>query len=133
MTRWMVDTTVLIDHLRGVTPARDLLMQGAESEVELWSLVVVRTEVLAGMRSSEKRPTHQLLDLFSWLDVTVELADRAGDLARKYLKSHRTIDTVDYLIAAAALGLGAELQTTNVRHFPMFPSLRPAYTLGSRR
>jgi predicted nucleic acid-binding protein len=128
-TRWLVDTTVMIDHLRGSAPAHSLLVEGFQNGVELWSAVVVRTEVLAGMRSAEKRATHQLLGLFRWLDLTVELADRAGELARVYLRSHRAIDTVDYLIAASALQLGAELKTTNVRHFPMLEGLKPAYRL----
>ena len=125
--RWLVDTSVMIDHLRGAPEARKLLVDGVERGVELWSSVVVRTEVLAGMRGPEERATRQLLGLFRWLDVTAALADRAGELARMYLQSHRTIDTVDYLIAASALELAAELKTTNVRHFPMLASLRPAY------
>ena len=128
-TRWLVDTSIIIDHLRGAEQARDLLIGGVRDGVELWSAVVVRTEVLAGMRSKEKRSTLQLLGLFRWLDITTELADKAGELARTFLKSHRSIDTVDYLIAACALELNAELKTTNVRHFPMFEDLKPAYRL----
>ena len=128
-TRWLVDTSIIIDHLRGAEQARDLLIGGVRDGVELWSAVVVRTEVLAGMRSKEKRSTLQLLGLFRWLDITTALADKAGELARTFLKSHRSIDTVDYLIAACALELNAELKTTNVRHFPMFEDLKPAYRL----
>jgi hypothetical protein len=38
-----------------------------------------------------------------------------------------SIDAADYLIAATALLLEAELLTTNVRHFPMLTGLEPAY------
>jgi predicted nucleic acid-binding protein len=34
---------------------------------------------------------------------------------------------VDYLIAAATLRLEATLSTRDVRHFPMFERLQPAY------
>jgi predicted nucleic acid-binding protein len=34
---------------------------------------------------------------------------------------------VDYLIAAAAQSIGATLVTLDVRHFPMFADLEPAY------
>lgn len=51
----------------------------------------------------------------------------AGRLAQRYHASHGGIDTVDYVIAAAAESLGASLLTLNVRHFPMFPDLEPAY------
>jgi predicted nucleic acid-binding protein len=125
--RWLLDTSVLIDHLRGDERAVRLLIDAAERGVELWSVTVVRTEVVAGMRDAEARATLQLLDAIRWSDVTVDLADRAGALARTYLRSHRGVDTIDYLIAAAAQTLDAELKTLNTKHFPMFRGLRPAY------
>lgn len=125
--RRVIDTSVLIDQLRGVDAARDLLVNAVRAGDELWSVSVVRTEVLAGMRPAEKPPTMALLGLLRWLDVDIALADRAGTLAQKFLRSHRAIDTVDYLIAAATEQLGAKLETLNIRHFPMFPDLAPAY------
>ena len=50
-----------------------------------------------------------------------------GALARTHRKAYGGIDDVDYLIAATALLLEAELLTTNVRHFTMLPDLRAAY------
>jgi predicted nucleic acid-binding protein len=44
-----------------------------------------------------------------------------------YRRSHQGIDSIDLLLAAATERFGAELLTRNVRHFPMFPGLRPAY------
>jgi predicted nucleic acid-binding protein len=55
------------------------------------------------------------------------IADDAGELSRRHRRSHVGIGTVDYLIAAAARSLRARLVTLNVRHFPMFPNLEPAY------
>jgi hypothetical protein len=117
----------LIDHLRGLPAATGLLRQAVRDGDELWSVVVVRTEVLAGMRPTEARATFQLLDVIRWQDVTVELADRAGGLAATYLRSHPGVDTVDYLVAATALHVGAELWTKNTRHFPMFRDLAAPY------
>jgi predicted nucleic acid-binding protein len=125
--RWLLDTSVLIDHLRGDQRAVNLLLEGSARAVELWSVTPVRTEVLAGMRPSEASATRRLLAALRWNDVTVDIADRAGDLARTYLRSHRGVDTIDYLIAATVQKLDAELKTTNVKHFPMFARLRPAY------
>jgi hypothetical protein len=59
--------------------------------------------------------------------VDVAVADRAGELGRTYGQSHQGIEVVDLLLAAAAERFGAELLTRNVRHFPMFPGLRPAF------
>jgi len=123
----VVDTSVLIDHLRGDERAVRRLRTAVQAGDELWSLSVVRTEILAGARPEEAASISALLDRLRWMDVTVELADAAGQLAARFLRSHKGVDTVDYLIAACVQKLGAELLTLNVRHFPMFPSLTPAY------
>ena len=125
--KWVVDTSVLIDHLRGNTLAKNLLLRGFRERHELWSVTVVRTEVLAGMRPKEEAATRALLAQIQWQDVNTDVADRAGRLAQRYLRSHRGVDTVDYLIASATELLGAELKTMNVKHFPMLPGLAPAY------
>ncbi len=123
----VVDTSVLVDHLRGLPPAVARLKAALDAADELWSVTVVRTEILAGARSGEEAPISHLLGLLRWLDVTPELADAAGRLAATYLRSHPGVDTVDYLIAAGTLHLDAELLTLNVHHFPMLPGLRAAY------
>ena len=123
----LFDTSVLIDHLRGDPRPQALLLKAVHDGDDLWSSVVVRTEILAGMRRGEEEETSVLLGLFRWQDVTLRIADEAGELARKYLKSHPGIDVADYLLAATARSLGAELRTQNVKHFPMFAKLKPAY------
>ena len=127
--KFLVDTSVLIDHLRGDSRSVALLARLAQAGEELWSVTPVRTEILAGMRKGERSATLALLDSLRWLDITVEVADRAGALAARYLASHRNIDTVDYLIAAGAALLDARLLTQNVRHFPMLKGLQAAYSL----
>jgi predicted nucleic acid-binding protein len=124
---FVVDTSVLVDHLRGDERAIARLQDLVESGAELWSVTVVRTEVLAGAYESERAAIAELFRQLRWLDVTDDLADAAGRIASEYLRSHRSIDTVDYLIAAGARQLEAEVLTMNVRHFPMFSGLRPAY------
>jgi len=124
---FLVDTSVLIDHLRGDERAVGRLRAAVEAGDELWSATVVRTEILAGARAPEEAAIIELLDRLRWMEITVEVADAAGRLAARYLRSHPGVDTVDYLIAACAAQLDAALLTLNVRHFPMFPDLEPAY------
>jgi predicted nucleic acid-binding protein len=123
----VVDTSVLIDHLRGDQRAVRRLRDTVEAGDDLWSVSVVRTEILAGARPEEEPAITALLGRLRWLDVTVDLADEAGRLAARFLRSHPGVDTVDYLLAAATIRLDAELLTLNVRHFPMFSGLEPAY------
>ncbi len=122
----LVDTTVMIDALRGFEPAADALASGRRSSI-LHSSVVVRAEVLAGMRPHEEDRTRELLDAFEWHPVDEATAEEAGRLGRRWLPSHHGIDTADLLIAATARTLGLVVMTRNVRHFPMFPDLAPPY------
>ena len=123
----VVDTSVLIDHLRGDKRALKVLLSAIDRGDELWSVSVVRTEVLVGARSGEEQATERLLAQLRWLAVDNDLADAAGGMGRQLLRSHPGVDTVDYLLAAAVERLEARLLTLNVRHFPMLEGLSPAY------
>jgi hypothetical protein len=123
----VVDADVLIGVLRDVPGANRSVAEARRRDPRLVSVTPVRTEVLRGMRPGEETVTTGLLDLVEWVSVDVELADRAGELGRAYRRSHSGIDVVDLLLAAAVERHGADLLTRNVRHFPMFPGLRPAY------
>lgn len=126
--RLVLDTSVLIDHLRGRPPAAAALIPDAIARGdELWSSYVVRAEVLAGMRPSEEDATRDLLRLISWHDVDESVSEAAGALGRSYLASHPGIEVADLIVAALARQLDADLKTTNVKHFPMFKGLRPPY------
>ena len=125
--RVVADSSVLIDILRGDASATRVLSDHVRAGDEVWGIVITRTEVLAGMRSAERRLTEQLLAQPLWLEVDAELADHAGELARTHRRSHPGIGLADYLIAAGVQRLGARLLTRNVKHFPMLPDLAPAY------
>lgn len=121
----VVDTSVLIDHLRGHEPAGTALQQALDER--LVASVLTKVEVLAGMRPAEEWATRRLLDMVEWIAVDDDLAERAGILANRYLRSHPGIDPVDYVIAATAQRLGATLWTRNLKHFPMFEGLAAPY------
>jgi len=123
----LLDTSVLIDHLRGDPAARQALAGAAAEGHRLASSVVVKVEVLAGMRPAEERRTRRLLDTLDWIPVDDDIAERAGLLANRHLPSHPGVDPVDYLIAATAELHDAVLWTRNLEHFPMFPELQPPY------
>jgi predicted nucleic acid-binding protein len=78
--------------------------------------------------SPERREVTLLLNSLR-LPVTDMVAHRAGELRRRYRRSHCTIGLVDYLIAATALVHGLELVTLNIKHFPMFDALTPHFQL----
>ena len=123
----MLDTSVAVDHLRGAQPAVDLLSRLIGEEEPVVASEVVRFELLAGVRDTELEALEQFFSALSWVPVDEGITRTAGSLARQHKRAYSGIDDADYLIAATALVLDAELLTTNVRHFPMLAGLRPAY------
>ena len=122
----LVDTSVLIDYLRGQADAAEVL-ERERALGPLHASEISRLEVLAGMRSSEEVDTRSLLSSLVWHPVDEDVAEAAGALGREWLPSHQSIDSADLTIAGTVLGLNAELLTCNVKHFPMIPNLTAPY------
>jgi predicted nucleic acid-binding protein len=120
----VLDTTVLVDVLRGDPAARAYLMgldrPPACSEVS-------RVEIVRGLRSRERPAADRLFDELEWWPVDEVVARTAGELGRAIRASHRNIGPVDLIVAATAKLLERPLATSSVKHYPMFPRLRPPY------
>jgi len=100
----LVDTDVLIDHLRGVRrfePGTDVVRYS----------VVTRAELYAG-RGTEEARVDTLLAALVELPVGRSIAERAGRLRRE-----RGLRLPDALIAATALEFDLRLMTRNRRDF----------------
>lgn len=124
----VVDSDVLIAHLRGVEPAREWLRAARLTDQLVMSVVSV-AEITGGMRSGERSAVWALLAALNPVPVTDLIARRAGELQRTYRKSHSGIGLADYLIAATAETQSARLATLNLRHFPMVDDLQPPFQL----
>ena len=120
----VLDTTVLIDVLRGHPSAVEYVLELDEVAV---CCEVTRIEVIRGLRSEERRPAERLFQQLRWVAVDEEIARAAGELGRRFRRSHAGVGIADLTIAATAERFALPLATTNVRHFPMFKGLRPPY------
>lgn len=79
----LVDTDVLIAHLRGVEVAREWLVDARrEAGSRLSASVVSATEILGGMRSAERTSVARLLASLHLHPVSELVARRAGELMR---------------------------------------------------
>jgi predicted nucleic acid-binding protein len=124
----LIDSDVLIAHLRGDPDARDWMSNARKATGPLGITAVNVAEVAGGMRSQERREVGRLLASLQIFSVNDRIAWRAAELMRAYRRSHAGIGLGDYLVAATAQTQGCELATLNVRHFPMFPGLQPPFT-----
>lgn len=127
MTVKVIDTSVVIDSLRGREEAVQLLDRLLSGPDPVVASELVRYEVLSGARASETEQIERFFSVLTWMDVSSEVSSSAAELYRRFRASHSGIDDIDYLIAATVTVLEADLLTTNVRHYPMLEGLEPAY------
>jgi predicted nucleic acid-binding protein len=123
----VLDTSVLIDVLRGDREARRALSAATEAGEQFAASMVTKVEILQGMRSSERTAVRRVLAVLHLVALDDDVADLAGEFGRRYRASHRGIDVPDFVIAATAAHLDAPLWTRNVKHFPMFEGLTTPY------
>ncbi len=111
----LVDTDVLIWHLRGLPKATQRLDQlpsltiSAITYLELLQGMRNQVEMIAVQRSLELRHTERL-------PVTPAITERAIDLMHRLALSHG-LQLGDALIAATALEHNLPLLTANTKHF----------------
>ena len=115
----LLDTTVLIDLLRGRPGATSRLGDLRRQGDRLCTCVVNIEEVVRGLPPDEESDARRLFAGLRLAPLGVEEGWRAGAWRREHAKKGKTLTQADCLIAAAAVGIGARLATGNPRHFPM--------------
>ncbi|MCL6638679.1 MAG: type II toxin-antitoxin system VapC family toxin [Firmicutes bacterium] len=124
MTNLLLDTSVLIDHLREYKPATDFIETVFFSGVPVTISVVTELELYAG-KSVENPAIEEavikLLDLFKVLPVTSNIARQAGRLLRRH--RHQGLTPIDAIIAGTAIEHNANLITRNTKHFRMIKGI----------
>ncbi len=124
---FVVDTNVLVDHLRAESPATEAFRAALRSGRRVAASVLTRVELRRGARPQEVAMIEAVEVVIDWVPVDHEIAAGAVRHAERFGRSHGGIDVPDYVVAATAERLDASLLTRNVRRFPMFPDLTPPY------
>ena len=114
----MLDTTVLIDALRG-RPAADRIEELMARDEPLLSTAINVEEIVRGLRPHEQKAADLLFTGLRIVPIRRAEAERAGRWRREFAARGSTLHRADCLIAAAAYSVGGRLATANVTDFPM--------------
>jgi predicted nucleic acid-binding protein len=115
----LLDTTVLIDLLRGRPEARRrlLVLRGAGDPP--YTCAINIEETVRGLRPREHEHARGLFAGLRLAPLGAAEGWQAGEWRREFAGRGRTLTQADCLIAAAALSLGGRLATGNAKDFPM--------------
>jgi len=118
---YVIDTTVVIDHVDGYQPATELLEQLIAETGALYTCAVVTCEALSKGDAVVIAARQRLLDAFEYVAIGPDGSRWAGHQRRLRIESgQRKLSTTDALIAALAHGLGATVVTRNAKDFAAF-------------
>jgi predicted nucleic acid-binding protein len=119
----LVETTILVDFLRGSDAAAEYLDK-ARAEGDLLCSGVTQAELFVGSRArSEIRAIDQLLARFQSEPIAAGDSTRALTWLRKYYHS-RGVGFHDCLLGAAAARRQIPIATLNEKHFMALPGVK---------
>ena len=116
--RVVLDTTVLIDYLRGRPVVDRVTMLRRRGDVALTTAINVE-EVVRGLRPDEEAAAGVLFDGLGIVPLGRSEGRLAGEWRRTFARRGVTLSQADCLIAAAAQAVAGVLATGNPTHFPM--------------
>jgi predicted nucleic acid-binding protein len=125
--RYLLDTTFVIDHLRGDPVAVSRLARMVENGDEPIVCDVIACEAWAGAHDDDDRDLVALLRFVEFVQAGPEQARRAGRWRADARRRGWTLSAPDALIAATADALDARLITRNVRDFALTPVVVESY------
>jgi len=111
--RYLLDSTLLIDHANGDPPAAELLQRLFEEGHELYTCDVVTCEVLSRGTDADVRHLPVLLDALEYVATSPAAARNAGEARRQRHLSGGKRSLADALIGGVARELEATVVTRN--------------------
>jgi predicted nucleic acid-binding protein len=121
VTRYLLDTTFIIDHLRADPAAVDRFARLFDDGDEAFVNEVAVCEAWTAARTDDDPQLGALLNAIGFVQPPLEAAARAGRWRDDARRSGQVLSLADALIAAAANALGATVLTRNERDFRLTP------------
>ena len=121
---WLLDTSILVDLLRGSAKARTWI--DSVPEARRFISVITAAELIAGCDNrSEQRAVELEIESYAMLWLSKNISQAAIAFYKRFHLSHR-VGFFDCLIAATARENNLGVGTLNTKHFAPLPNLQVA-------
>ncbi len=117
------DTTVFIDYLRGRQEVIPFMQDALDRRINPAISMITVVELWAGIKDTKDEKRHKvLLSPFRRIQIHSAIAYLAGSMAYPFYKNgDKSISIPDFIIAATAEYLKADIVTRNGKHFQKIP------------
>jgi tRNA(fMet)-specific endonuclease VapC len=119
MSRYLLDTTALIDFSKGREPAFSLIGRFFQNGDEVGVSPVNVTEFYSGLAPSAWDVWDEFFEPLQLWPISLEAAKKAGRFRYDFARQGISLSTTDTLVAAVALEQRAIIVTSNVKDYPM--------------
>ncbi|MDX8397578.1 MAG: type II toxin-antitoxin system VapC family toxin [Mariprofundaceae bacterium] len=118
----LIDTDVIIWHMRGNEKARDVIYELKEPAIS----IITQMELVQGLRNKQEQVLlHRFIEQFGFQVIAVSevISQRALFLMEEWRLSHQML-MADALIAATAIEHGLSLLSGNEKHYRFLTMLK---------
>ena len=123
MTRFLLDTTFIIDVLNNRRNRPAVMRELIADQHELACCPINVTEIYTGLREPERDRTEALLRSFELIPISFEAGRLAGELLQSGKVQGKTFSVPDMIIAAVCITEDLTLITDNRKDFTV-PELK---------
>jgi tRNA(fMet)-specific endonuclease VapC len=118
MSRFLLDSDVIIWHLRGRNEVTEMLMELQKYGVPGCSAISI-LEVEVGLKKSEEEKTSRFLKALKVFEVNREVASQAAKFVRDQKSKGLTLGLGEAIVAGTCLLNNLTLVTYNRKHYPV--------------
>jgi hypothetical protein len=119
MTKYLLDTTALIDYLAGRPKVVALVKKLATEGHSLGVCCINIAELYSGLKEQKHPQANRLIDSLLYYGVTKEISKLAGSYRFAFARQGIALSTADTIVAATAVANEAILITANEKDYPM--------------
>jgi tRNA(fMet)-specific endonuclease VapC len=119
LTKYLLDTTILIEHLRGKKPAVNFITEAVRHGHRLAVCCINVAELYSGLSPEQAARAEKLINALDYYEATDDSARQAGVYRYEFARQGISLSVSDTLVSAIAKGNDAIVVTANVRDYPM--------------